>query len=78
MSWCLGTNEILASIKHGIAKVKQERFETAILIFHNFLGGTRRQFLGIICSQDDLRSRIFGTIVVKFLACLPLQGFSKI
>ena len=25
-----------------------------------------------ICSEDDLRSRIFGTFVVKFLACLPL------
>ena len=29
-----------------------------------------------ICSEDDLRSRIFGTFVVKFLACLPLLGFS--
>ena len=36
MSWCLGTNEILASVKHGIAKVKQGHFETAILILHNF------------------------------------------
>ena len=26
---------------------------------------------GNICSEDDLRSRIFGTFVVKFLACLP-------
>ena len=25
-----------------------------------------------------LRSRIFGTFVVKFLACLPLLGFSNI
>ena len=31
-----------------------------------------------ICSEDDLRSRIFGTFVVKFLACLPLLGFSTI
>jgi len=31
-----------------------------------------------ICSEDDLRSRIFGTFVVKFLACLPLLGFSNI
>ena len=31
-----------------------------------------------ICSEDDLWSRIFGTlIVVKFLACLPLLGFSN-
>ena len=29
-------------------------------------------------SEDDLRSRIFGTFVVKFFACLPLLGFSNI
>ena len=31
-----------------------------------------------ICSEDDLGTRIFGTFVVKFLACLPLLGFSNI
>ena len=35
------------------------------------LRGTQRQFSENICSEDDLRSRIFGTFVVKFLACLP-------
>ena len=40
--------------------------------------GTQRQFSENICSEDDLRSRIFGTFVVKFLACLPLVGFSNI
>ena len=40
--------------------------------------GTQRQFSGNICSEDDLRTRIFGTFVVKFLACLPLLGFSNI
>ena len=39
--------------------------------------GTQRQFSENICSEDDLRSRIFGTFVVKFLACLPLLGFSN-
>ena len=29
-----------------------------------------RQCLENICSEDDLRSRIFGTFVHKFLACL--------
>ena len=29
-----------------------------------------------ICSEDDLRSRILGTFVLKLLACLPLLGFS--
>ena len=27
--------------------------------------------------EDELRSRIFGTFVVKFLACLTLLGFSN-
>ena len=40
--------------------------------------GTHRQFSENICSEDDLRSRIFGTFVVKFLACPPLLGFSNI
>ena len=34
--------------------------------------GTQRQFSENNCSEDDLRSRIFGTFVVKFLTCLPL------
>ena len=38
MSWCLKTNEILAS-KHEIAvlKDKQGHFETVILDLHNFV-----------------------------------------
>ena len=38
MSFCLGTNEVLAS-KHDIValKVKQGHFETAILVLHNFV-----------------------------------------
>ena len=39
---------------------------------------TQRQFLEKIGSEDDLRSRIFRTCVVKFLACLPLLGFSNL
>ena len=40
--------------------------------------GTQRQFSENICLEDDLRPRIFGTVFVKFLACLPLRGFSNI
>ena len=40
--------------------------------------GTQRQFSENICSENDLISRIFGTFFVKFLACLPLLGFSNI
>ena len=42
------------------------------------LRGTQRQFSENNCSEDDLRSRIFGIFVVKFLACLPLLGFSNV
>ena len=41
-------------------------------------GAPNGQFSENICSEDDLRSRIFGTFVVRFLACLPLLGFSNI
>ena len=38
--------------------------------------GTQRHFLENMCSEGDWRSGIFGTFVVKFLACLLLLGFS--
>ena len=41
-------------------------------------GAPNGNFRENICSEDDLRTRIFGTFVVKFLACLPLLGFSNI
>ena len=41
-------------------------------------GAANDNFRKNICSEDDLRSRIFGTFVVKFLAFLPLLGFSNI
>ena len=39
------------------------------------LRDTHCQFSENICSDDDLRSEIFGTFAVKFLACLPLLGY---
>ena len=44
----------------------------------NWIRGTQRQFSENIYSEDDLRSRIFGTFVLKFLSSLPLLGFSNI
>ena len=41
-------------------------------------GAPNDNFRKNICSEGDLTSRIFGTFVVKFLACLPLLGFSNI
>ena len=40
-------------------------------------GAPNDNFRKNICSEDDLRSRIFETFVVKFLPCLPLLGFSN-
>ena len=41
-------------------------------------GAPNGNFRENICSEDYLRTRIFGTFVVKFFACLPLLGFSNI
>ena len=41
-------------------------------------GAPNDNFRENICSEDDLRARIFGKFVVKFLACLLLLGFSNI
>ena len=41
-------------------------------------GAPNENLRKIICSEDDLRSRIFGSFSVKFLACLPFLGFSII
>ena len=44
----------------------------------DYPGAPNDNFRKNICSEDDLRSRIFATFVVKFLTCLPLLGFSNI
>ena len=41
-------------------------------------GAPNDNFRKYICSEDDLRSRIFETFAVKFLARLPPLGFSNI
>ena len=41
-------------------------------------GAPNDNFRKNICSEDDLRTRIFEKFVVKFLAWLPLLGFSNI
>ena len=43
-----------------------------------YTGVPNDNFRKNIFSEDDLRPRIFETFVVKFLACLPLLGFSNI
>ena len=46
-------------------------------VAEHFSGAPNNNFRKIICSEDDLRSRIFGSFSDKFLACLPLLGFSN-
>ena len=43
----------------------------------NYIGSgrTQRLFSENICSEDGLTSRIFGTFVVEFHACLPLLAW---
>ena len=67
------------------AVMNKQRMNATELLLYLWLGlsldtirGTQRQFSENICSEDDLRSRIFGTFFVKFLTCLPHLGFSNI
>ena len=68
---------ILTSI---YSSVKIAHFSRAFGFSFDMLksGAPNGNFRENICSEDDLRTRIFGTFVVKFLACLPLLGFSNI
>ena len=52
--------------------------EDEIFLNHIYSGAPNGNFRENICSEDNLRSRIFGAFVVKFLAYLPLLGFSNI
>ena len=73
---CLKTAGYLFPARNLMAFASHEYEE--IFIFEDLFRGTQRQFSENICSEDDLRSRIFGAFVVKFRACLPLLGFSNI
>ena len=65
---------------HGYAIYARvvDLFEIERVIAGNESGAPNGNFRENICSEDDLRTRIFGTFVVKFLACLPLLRFSNI
>ena len=58
--------------------VSESWLSMIILSHSNIQGFTQSQFSENICSEEDLRSRIFETFVAKFLAFLPLLGFSNI
>ena len=62
-----------------VRKCLLSTYEKRHFNIHFLPGATNVNFWKIkICSEDDLRSSIFGTFVVNFLACLPLLGFSNI
>ena len=69
-------NSILSDPLLGLVDGSVYKTYKTVVLFK--VRGTQRQFSENICSEDDLRSRIFGTFVVRFLACLPLLGFSNI
>ena len=70
-------NAVLRKISAFLPLSRRVKYYNAVI--RPVIRGTQqRQFSENICSEDDLRSRIFGTFVVKFLACLPLLGFSNI
>ena len=58
--------------------VELQRSKTPSLKLPNKNRGTQRQFSENICSEDDSDVASSETFVVKFLACLPLLGFSNI
>ena len=73
---------VMAAIK--ILKVRNKKEEYSVLYFTSKSrpqksGAPNVIFRENICSEGELRPRIFGTFVVKFLACLPgLLGFLNI
>ena len=67
---------VLKSVKYHI--FRSENFQQNLKYSVDIAGAPNDNFRKNICSEDDLRSRIFGTFVVNFLACLSLLGFSNI
>ena len=63
-----GSNQLKTNLTITSDRLLWEYFVVA----GEFTGAPNDNFRKNICSEDDLRSRIFETFVVKFLACLPL------
>ena len=69
-----------SKVSKSLNKKQSQRFSEVERVKSNYRysGAPNDNFRKIICSEDDLRSRIFGSFSVKFLACLLLLGFSNI
>ena len=61
-------------LRHMVWLIKRDRRRTFKPLFNAFSnlcsGAPNGNFRENICSEDDLRTRIFGAFAVKFLACL--------
>ena len=74
---CVGNTALVINLL-GQCKLKQRHGHNFSVLLNaddsshgrHRLRGTQRQFLENVCSEDELRARIFGAFVVKFLACL--------
>ena len=58
--------------------LKAIQFSSSLIVAFTYVkeikviaGAPNDNFRKIICLEDDLRSRIFGSFSEKFLACLP-------
>ena len=69
---------ILGSVLQLVLSDPSQKLVSYKLIVGIRSGAPNGNFRENICSEDNLRSRIFGAFVVKLLACLPLLGFSNI
>ena len=82
-SSCQLANTLEATLKTIVCAIcvvpvlKECLIVSRLKLRENQQGATNDNFWKIICTEDDLRSRIFGSFSEKLLACLPLLGFSN-
>ena len=62
---CTGSSTITALAAY-LEKMKIIWYKQKHILRGQVPRGTQRQFLENICSEDDLRSRIFGTFLLGF------------
>ena len=70
---CLSVLKSDALITYSVPAYRKGVMENLIFcyIITRKCRGTQRQFSENICSEDDMRSRIFGTLFCRKISCLP-------
>ena len=56
---------------YAFSGISLDTYGTHTGLIFRMVRSIQRQFSENICSEDDLRSRIFGTFVVIYISCLP-------